>query len=43
MRNWVWLFPCWVRKYFFAQFPTERMLLDGRIKTPPSGFKAAKG
>ena len=30
MRNWAWLLPCWVWKYFFAQFPRERVLVDGR-------------
>ena len=30
MRNWAWLLPCWVWKYFFAEFPRERVLLDGR-------------
>lgn len=30
MRNWAWLVPCWVWKYFFTQLPRERVLLDGR-------------
>ena len=30
MRNWAWVLPCWVWKYFFAQFPREKVLLDGR-------------
>ena len=30
MRNWAWLLPCWIWKYFFAQLPRERVLLDGR-------------
>lgn len=32
MKNWAWLLPCWVWKYFFAQFPKERVLVDGRIR-----------
>ena len=32
MRNWAWLLPCWVWKYFFAQLPRERVLLDGRTR-----------
>ena len=32
MKNWAWLLPCWVWKYFFAQFPKERVLLDGRTR-----------
>jgi len=32
MKNWTWLLPCWVWKYFFAQFPRERVLLDGRTR-----------
>jgi hypothetical protein len=32
MKNWVWLFPCWIWKYFFAQLPRERVLLDGRTR-----------
>ncbi len=30
MKSWAWILPCWVWKYFFAQFPRERVLLDGR-------------
>ena len=30
MKNWAWLLPCWVWKYFFAQLPRERVRLDGR-------------
>ena len=30
MRHWTWVLPCWVWKYFFAQLPRERVLLDGR-------------
>lgn len=32
MRNWTWLVPCWVWKYFFAQLPRERALVDGRTR-----------
>jgi hypothetical protein len=32
MKHWAWLLPCWVWKYFFAQFPSERVLLDGRTR-----------
>lgn len=32
MNNWAWLFPCWVWKYFYAHFPRERVLLDGRTR-----------
>jgi hypothetical protein len=32
MKNWAWLLPCWVWKYFFAQLPRERVLLDGRTR-----------
>jgi hypothetical protein len=32
MKNWAWLLPCWVWKYFFAQFPRERVRLDGRTR-----------
>src|SRR6185369_9336245 len=32
MKNWAWLLPCWVWKYFFAQFPRESVLLDGRTR-----------
>jgi hypothetical protein len=32
MRNWAWLLPCWVWKYFFAQLPKQRVLLDGRTR-----------
>ena len=32
MKNWAWLVPCWVWKYFFAQLPRERVLLDGRSR-----------
>ena len=32
MKNWAWLLPCWVWKYFFAQFPRERVLVDGRTR-----------
>lgn len=32
MRVWAWLLPCWVWKYFYAQFPRERVLLDGRTR-----------
>jgi hypothetical protein len=30
MRHWTWVLPCWVWKYFFAQLPRERVLVDGR-------------
>ncbi len=29
MKGWAWLLPCWVWKYFFAQFHRERVLVDG--------------
>ena len=32
MKNWAWLLPCWVWKYFFAQLRRERVLLDGRTR-----------
>jgi hypothetical protein len=32
MKQWAWLLSCWVWKYFFAQFPRERVLLDGRTR-----------
>src|SRR5208283_5625632 len=32
MKNLAWLLPCWVWKYFFAQIPRERVLLDGRTR-----------
>jgi hypothetical protein len=32
MKNWAWLLPCWVWKYFFAQLHRERVLLDGRTR-----------
>ena len=32
MKNWAWLLPCWVWKYFFAQFPKQRVLVDGRTR-----------
>ena len=32
MKKWAWLLPCWVWKYFFRQFRSERVLLDGRIR-----------
>ena len=32
MKNLASLLPCWVWKYFFAQFPRERVLLDGRTR-----------
>ena len=32
MKDWAWLLPCWVWKYFFAQLPRERVLLDGRTR-----------
>ena len=32
MKNWVWLLPCWVWKYFFAQFAKQRVLVDGRTR-----------
>jgi len=32
MKNLAWLLPCWVWKYFFAQLPRERVLLDGRTR-----------
>jgi len=30
MKSWAWILPFWVWKYFFAQFPRQRVLLDGR-------------
>lgn len=32
MKIWAWLIPCWVWKYFFAQLPRQRVLLDGRSR-----------
>ena len=32
MKHWAWLLPCWVWKYFFAQVPRERVLLDGQTR-----------
>jgi len=32
MKNWSWLLPCWVWKYFFEQLPRESVLLDGRMR-----------
>ena len=32
MKDWAWLLPCWVWKYFFAQFPRERVLVDGQTR-----------
>jgi hypothetical protein len=32
MRNWAWILPCWVWKYFFSHFPRQRVLLDGRTR-----------
>ena len=32
MKNWAWLLPCWVWKYFFTQLPRERVLLNGRTR-----------
>jgi hypothetical protein len=32
MKNWTWLLPCWVWKYFFEQFPRERVLVNGRTR-----------
>ncbi len=32
MRRWAWLLPCWIWKYFFAQFPRERVRLDGKTR-----------
>ena len=32
MKHWAWLLPCWVWKYFFAQFPRERVIVDGRTR-----------
>ena len=32
MRDWAWLLPCWVWKYFFEQFPRERVLVDGQTR-----------
>jgi hypothetical protein len=32
MKNWTWLLPCWVWKYFFAQFPKQKVRLDGRTR-----------
>ena len=32
MKNWAWLLPCWIWKYFFAQLPRERVLLDGQTR-----------
>ena len=32
MNNWAWLLPCWVWKYFFAQFPKQRVLVAGRTR-----------
>ena len=33
MKDWAWLLPCWVWKYFFAQFPKERVLVDGQTRS----------
>jgi len=32
MKNWAWILPCWVWKYFFSHFPRQRVLLDGRTR-----------
>ena len=32
MKKWVWILPCWVWKYFFSDFPRQRVLLDGRTR-----------
>lgn len=32
MRSWTWLLPCWIWKYFFAQFPREEIQLNGHTR-----------
>ena len=32
MKSWAWILPCWVWKYFFAQFLRQKVRLDGRTR-----------